>query len=37
LEDKIKTSEPKDLPQLPELTNLDLLEWREEGIVNIAD
>src|SRR5665648_47907 len=24
-------TEPKDLLQLPELTNLDLLEWREGG------
>jgi len=29
--------DPKDLLQLPELTNLDLLEWREEGIVIIVD
>jgi len=25
--------EPKDLLQLPELTNLDLCEWKEEGII----
>ena len=29
--------EPQDLLQLPELTNLDLLEWREEGIIITVD
>ena len=29
--------DPQNLLQLPELTNLDLLEWREEGIVITDD
>ena len=29
--------DPKDLLQLPELNNLDLLEWKEEGIIITVD
>jgi hypothetical protein len=36
LENKIKMSEAKDLLKIPELTNIDLREWEEEGIaVNV--
>ena len=29
--------DPQDLLQLPEITNLDLLEWKEEGIIITVD
>jgi len=36
LEDKIKMKKPNDLLKIPELANIDLREWEEEGIkINI--